>query len=242
MNPDKLATQTQTSEKLPKQKNNRILWILLVIFSVLLLAGGIILYCLTRPVPIREISFAATELVLKEGQSALPAYTISPADSGEEELRWKTTNRSVATVFNGVITAHSEGSCMISVTSESGAKDTLTIKVEAPILEEEAPVIGAWRLFAMVEGEQLQHFYSIEASLFLYENRSGSYSYEGVDYDIKDWRFNGTEGNYTHFRCEGDGVEKGFYYCRDGSSPYDRCLILTLPDGRTLIFHRENES
>ena len=61
MNPDKLDTQTQPSEKLPKQKNNRILWILLGLFSALLLAGGIIIYCLKRPVPIREISFAAKD-------------------------------------------------------------------------------------------------------------------------------------------------------------------------------------
>ena len=239
--------ENQTREALQtapekQKKNNRILLILLGALTLLLLAGGIVLFCLTRPASIDAITFAATELVLKEGQSALPAYTITPAEAGAEELQWKTTNRSVATVSNGLITAHSEGSCMISVTSESGAKDTLTVKVEAPILEPEAPVIGDWRLFAVAEGDQIRYFYSIEATLFLRENRSASLHYEDRSYEIEDWRYDRQEKNYTIFRWDEEALPNGFYYCRDGTSPYDRCLIIPLPEGETLIFHRENES
>lgn len=245
MNQDNLtqeAVETPVEEKTPQKENNKILWILLAAFTLLLMAGGIVLLCLTRPTPIESIQFAATELVLKEGQSALPAYTVAPLDAAVEDLQWKTTNRSVATVTNGLITAHSEGSCMISVSSDSGAKDTLTVKVEAPILEEEAPAVGNWQLFAMAEGEQIRYFYSIEASLFVRENRTASFTYEEREYIIEDWRYGGKEGSYTLFTCESDDLQSGFYYCRDGTSPYDRCLIIPLPEGKTLIFHRENES
>ncbi len=232
--------KTHREEKKPKKQNNKVLWILLCVCTALLAIGGILLLVLSRPTPIRSITFAATDLVLKEGQSALPSFTISPADAGEENLQWKTTNRSVATVSNGMIVAHKEGSCMISVTSESGAKDTLNVKVEAPLTPEEEPVVGAWRLFAVAEGEQLRYYYSIEASLFIYENHTGYFTFDGVEYDVKDWRYDGKESTYSLFRCQGDGLERGFYYCRDGSSPYDRCLIIPL-EGKTLIFHRENE-
>lgn len=241
--PEKQAPRKEKArrkEKTPKKQNNRILWILLGLFAALLVIGGIVLLCLSRPAPIESITFAATDLVLKEGQSALPSFTIAPADAGEENLQWKTTNRSVATVSNGMIVAHKEGSCMISVTSESGAKDTLNVKVEAPLTPEEEPAVGAWRLFAVAEGEQLRYYYSIEASLFVYENHTGSFTFDGVEYEVKDWRYDGKESTYTLFRCQGDGLERGFYYCRDGSSSYDRCLIIPL-EGKTLIFHKENE-
>ena len=109
-------------------------------------------------------------------------------------------------------------------------------------LEPEAPVVGDWRLFAVAEGNQIRYFYSIEATLFLRENRSASLSYEGKTYVIEDWRYDRQEKNYTVFRWDAEELPDGFYYCRDGTSPYDRCLIIPLPEGETLIFHRENES
>ena len=235
------SAQLPDEEKLQKKTNNRILWILLGTVTLLLLAAGIILFCLTRPTPVSGIEFAAAELVLKEGQSAVPAYTIFPGDAAPEDLQWKTTNRSVATVSKGMITAHFEGSCMISVTSASGAKDTLTVKVEAPIVEAEAPVIGQWLLFAVAEEENIRYYYSIEASLVVRENRTGAFSFEGQEYEIEDWRYSGQEKTYTVYNWVADDLQSGFYYCRDGTSPYDRCLILPLSDGRTLIFHKEAE-
>lgn len=233
-------SEEKTTEKPQKSEKKKKFKLLLAIglLVLLLIAALVTLLMLSRPVPVETVSFAESQLILKEGQSAMPACSLLPVDATQRTLRWRSSNRSVATVENGIITAHAEGSCMISVTAESGAKDTLTVKVEAPLVEAEMPVIGDWSLFAMAEGEQIRYFYSIEPSLFILENRTASFSYEGTSYALEDWRYGEQEGSFTVFTCEGDGLQGSFYYCLDGTSPYDRCLILPLEDGKTLIFHK----
>lgn len=213
--------------------------LLAMALSVLLLLGGFLtIWILNRPVPVTGLSFTEHQLVLKVGQSAMPACAILPEDATERNLRWKSSNRSIATVVDGVITGQSEGSCLISVTADSGAKATLNIKVEEPITEQEDPVLGQWSLFAMAQGESIQYYYSIEPTLWIHENRTGEVTYDGQSFAIEDWRYSGQEAGYTVFSCTGDGISTAFYYCQDGSSPYDRCLILPLADGKTLIFHK----
>ena len=207
--------------------------------GLLLLLGGLItILVLNRPIPVKSLSLPQQDLVLKVGQSAVPACIILPEDATERNLRWKSSNRSIATAANGVITGVSEGSCLISVTADSGAKATLTVKVEEPIIEPEEPAIGEWSLFAMVQNEAIRYYYSIEPSLWIRENRSGELVYGEQQFIVEDWRYDGQEAGYTVFTCTGDGLSPAFYYCQDGSSPYDRCLVLPLPDGKTLIFHK----
>lgn len=210
-----------------------------IALGLLLLLGGLItILVLNRPIPVDSLSLPQQELVLKVGQSAVPACIILPEDATERTLRWKSSNRSIATAADGVITGISEGSCLISVTAESGAKATLNVKVEEPIIETEKPVLGEWSLFAMVQSESIRYYYSIEPSLWIRENRSGELTYGELTFAIEDWRYGGQEAGYTVFSCTGDGLSTSFYYCQDGSSPYDRCLILPLTDGKTLIFHK----
>ena len=235
---EQVSIQEAEPKKKRKKKVSKKQWIAIFGFALLLVAAAVVLLVLMRPVPITHISFTQEELVLKEGDSLTAEIRFEPADATEGNLTWKTSNRGVAVVEDGVITGIGEGSCLISVTAESGVKDTVSVKVEAPMTEAEQPLVGSWALFALVEGEKLRYSYGAEPILFMQENRTASLHYEGGDYTLEDWRHEGREGSYESFSCEGADLIEKLYFCLDSASPYDNCLLLLLEDGRLLIFHK----
>lgn len=64
----------------------------------------------------KEISLNANNITLLIGDSQALVATVTPS-STLDELVWSTSNNSVATVSNGVVTAIAEGDCVITVTS-----------------------------------------------------------------------------------------------------------------------------
>lgn len=78
------------------------------------------------------------ELTMYKGKSATLKATVTPDTATNKEVSWASSNTSVATVNNGVITAISEGTSVITVkTSEGGYTATCALTVIAE--EEETP-------------------------------------------------------------------------------------------------------
>lgn len=67
-----------------------------------------------------SISLSAYVVSLSQGESQKIAPTL-PAGYSESDLKWSTSDASVATVSNGVITGVSEGSAIITVTTKDGS-------------------------------------------------------------------------------------------------------------------------
>ena len=66
---------------------------------------------------------------LLKGASDTLIATVSPDDVADKTVTWSTSNASVATVENGVVTAVSAGSATITVTTANGKTDTCYVMV-----------------------------------------------------------------------------------------------------------------
>ena len=76
------------------------------------------------PIPVEDITLDRTEatLYLNDGSPTLTlTATITPSDATNKAVSWSTDRADVATVNNGVVTAVSVGSAVITATAEDGA-------------------------------------------------------------------------------------------------------------------------
>lgn len=66
------------------------------------------------------VTLDRTELALKEGASAQLAATITPSNASNKAVIWESSDSSVVTVSDGLVTAVAPGDAVITVTTEDG--------------------------------------------------------------------------------------------------------------------------
>lgn len=89
------------------------------------------------------VSLDKTELALTIGESDTLTATITPDNAGNKNVTWETSDSSVVTVSDGVITACGEGSATITATTEDGGhKATCAVTVN-PREKAAAPTAGS---------------------------------------------------------------------------------------------------
>ena len=71
---------------------------------------------------VESVSLNCTQLVLTKGEQATLTATITPADATNKQVAWTSSNKAVATVANGVVTAVAGGEATITVTTVDGEK------------------------------------------------------------------------------------------------------------------------
>ena len=85
------------------------------------------------PIAVEGLELNLTTLSMKVGESKTLTVTITPADAENQAVKWSSSNKSVASVEDGEITAHKAGETTISATSEDGgfrASCTVTVTEE----------------------------------------------------------------------------------------------------------------
>ncbi len=85
-----------------------------------------------KVIPVESIELNKTTLVLVEGDSETLTATVKPDDATDKTVSWSTSDASIATVKNGLITAIKEGIATISVTSGE-ASANCEVKVITPM-------------------------------------------------------------------------------------------------------------
>ena len=81
---------------------------------------------------VESVSLDKTNITLTEGDSETLTATVSPSNATNKNVIWKSSNTSVATVNNGVVTAIKAGTATITVTTDDGGKTaTCQVTVEA---------------------------------------------------------------------------------------------------------------
>ena len=99
-------------------------------------------------IPVASVSLNKNSTTLAVGQTETLAATVSPANATNKTVSWSSNNQSVATVSNGVITAKTQGSATITVTTSDGNKTAscvVTVNQEqtTPPTTNNAPTITA---------------------------------------------------------------------------------------------------
>lgn len=86
--------------------------------------------------PVTSVSLEKHECSMKVGETTTLRTSISPNEADNKNLVWTSSNESVATVENGVVTAHASGKARISVTTADGSElsDDCEITVFQPVI------------------------------------------------------------------------------------------------------------
>ncbi len=225
--------------KAQRQRRGK-LWLISSGVGLLLLALGVVLWLLLRPIPIESIRFDLESLTLKAGESRLLSYTFTPSDATQRQVSFQSSNPDIAEVENGMLYAYEEGSCYVSITAESGASGYIPVVVEAPLVQQENLLPGEWYLYARKEpGEPLRYVYNEPGTLLLTQDRTGTLELKKESICFTDWRHTGTIEGYECFTATEDKTKSyTFYYSTTKNSAYKGSLMIELPTGELLMFYR----
>ncbi len=71
-------------------------------------------------VAVAAVTLDQASLTLDEGESATLVATVTPTDASNQSVVWESSDESIATVINGVVTAVSAGTATVIVTTDEG--------------------------------------------------------------------------------------------------------------------------
>ena len=80
-------------------------------------------------VEVKSISFDKATIEIEEGDTMKLAVTISPEDATDKTISWKSSDETIATVNDGVVTAIKPGNATITATSICTPAVTATCKI-----------------------------------------------------------------------------------------------------------------
>lgn len=84
-------------------------------------------------VAVTSVSLSQTTATMNIGETVTLAATVAPDDATDKSVTWASSDESVATVADGVVTAVAAGTATITVTTTDGAKTaTCTVTVAEP--------------------------------------------------------------------------------------------------------------
>ena len=109
---------------------------------------------------VEEIKLNKSEITLTEGTTEKIIADIIPDNASNKKIIWRSSEENVATVADGVITAISEGTAVITATVNDGREKsaTCTVNVEKLILtlydngDECVDITGGWEFRGVANG------------------------------------------------------------------------------------------
>ena len=85
------------------------------------------------PTLVESVVLSSHDITAKTGQQIVLDATVLPENASNKEVSWDSSDNSVATVEDGVVTTVSTGDAVITVTTQDGGfTDTCAVKVEEP--------------------------------------------------------------------------------------------------------------
>ena len=127
---------------------------------------------------VKEIELSVGTVELKVGEEHTITYEITPSDAMTGVVSWESSDETVATVKNGKIEAKKLGTCTITFTA-GGKSATATVKV-VTLYSEETQIVGTWKGYAYLEGDETVPLSSGTTYLYLYSDGTGRMTISGT--------------------------------------------------------------
>jgi uncharacterized protein YjdB len=98
-------------------------------------SGKMANYTVTVNVPVTGVTLDSTSFTVNNGDSRTLVATVAPSDASNSNVNWTTSNASIATVSNGVVTGVGKGTATITATSaaDTSKKATCSVTVNVPV-------------------------------------------------------------------------------------------------------------
>ena len=95
-----------------------------ILFIILIFLGVAMIGCTEEPAPIAvaSVTLDSSSMTLVEGESQKLTATVSPSNAENKEVIWTSSNSSVASVKDGLVTAIKVGEATITVKTDDGGK------------------------------------------------------------------------------------------------------------------------
>ena len=110
-----------------------------------------IVFTIEESVAVTGVTLDKTEVALNIGETVTLTATVAPDDATDKTVTWATSDETVATVADGVVTAVAAGTATITVITTDGAKTaTCTVTVAEPTynvtFKEGTADVGNWTI------------------------------------------------------------------------------------------------
>ena len=100
---------------------------------IVLMSSFVLTSCVEKDVDVTSVTLDKTTLELTIGGTATLNATVLPSDATDKTVVWTSSNPSVATVSDGLVTAVGAGTATITATA-GGKSATCTVAVETPVV------------------------------------------------------------------------------------------------------------
>ena len=158
------------------------------------------MYLFTRAVDATGVSLNKSSVTIEAGLTETLTATVSPENATNKNVTWTTSNASVATVVDGVVTAVAPGSAVITVTTEDGghkASCTVTVAAAVMVTYVQADTLEAGKEYLIANGNT--------GNVYLVSNEAGSEARQlkGVAAAVEDGKITITKSTAakTLFTC-----------------------------------------
>lgn len=106
-----------------------------------------IISCQKEVIHVDSVSLEPSAITIKEGEAFILTKTVKPSDATNKNVKWETSDPSVATVIEGTVLGLKAGSCYVKIISEDGERTavcnvTVTASVFGISLKQKAMTVG----------------------------------------------------------------------------------------------------
>ena len=221
-------SQLTTPEE-PKKKKK--VWpIILGVVAVVIIA----LVLLLKGPKVDSITVSQPSVEMRVGDSTSVSYTILPYKASDADVKWQSSNESVATVSSsGKITGKREGNCIITVTA---GKKKAMISVEViDMYPEEEQVLGTWYSIGYMDDDgDLHDLLASSSQFYAYRDFTGKTTVGSSEYDFI-WEYTKySDGYYYYTATLNDGGQFKFVMMELGGED----SVVVVLDSMMIVFQK----
>ena len=128
-----------------------------ILFIILIFLGVAMIGCTEEPAPIAvaSVTLDSSSMTLVEGESQKLTATVSPSNAENKEVIWTSSNSSVASVKDGLVTAIKVGEATITVKTDDGGKTAACkVTVNAKVYPVESVSLDRTSV-ELIEGDEI---------------------------------------------------------------------------------------